>query len=167
MKNAFPKLNWGPCSDQWPETTKGEEIIHKACVAALEFHLSSKSQSASKQAQADQELCNLMLRSPIYELIWRYAINSRINRNSAGGKKHDYWGSFFLLAVSQHLRDKKAGPRWDLCHKLLLHFRETKNPKPSGKLAETKVSQLKARHRQLWESDLVSLHQLSSVLSLD
>ena len=169
VEKQCPGLDPVFSSSQWLENN-GEEIVQKACLGASVLHFRSRVQCDEKRERGRAAFGNLMSILPLYEIMWRYAIDGEMDHRPKGGKPPDYWGTFFLLAVSEHLRDRSKLPQFELCHTLLIYFRRTRKDSPkmkiSAKLAEARVSNLKKMHSLRWPSDLEILREFCSKFPL-
>jgi hypothetical protein len=63
------------------------------------------------------------------------------------GRRSDVWGSFFLLATTEHLRQNGTKPHYRLCHQVLRSVRKSTKPikNPTQSVA-TRVKLLKNAH---------------------
>jgi hypothetical protein len=171
IENSFPDFEPSFPSNEWLEKT-GDTIVHEACLGAFAYHLYNS--KPEKQKRVQKALRDFMLDgthgSPLRELLWEYAVAPELTPREKGGKPPDYWGTFFLMVLSDHLREDNKHPRYKLCGDLLNLFRDD-HKKGSDSLIQTKIRQLKDSHPN-WRKHLSLLRQtflkfLSARLSIN
>ena len=132
-----------------------QKLVDKslAVYVALGVRLSEKrleiSRAESEEMQARKK--NLIAEFPLFAVLDKY--NQPMPRKR--GNQPDRWGTFILLALSEHIREKTGHPGYSEAIGLLRLSRKLLG-KVSRQLAETRIREFK-RSNPSWQADLGSL----------
>lgn len=136
--------------EEWYRQGKEREEAMRWSMAALDYFIRKEEFLRKKREQIDAGLKLLMEKSPVFKKIFM-----ECDEGPKGGRKSDRRGSFFLLAVSEHLREKRGKPQYRMAARLLKtirgqHFASGYQDRTNAK---TKVHKLKKTYPD-WESYL-------------
>jgi hypothetical protein len=150
-------------SNEWLEK-KVDSIIHEACLSAFVLHLNLQNSRTEKRNRAQKSFPAFLghvVPAPLAEPLWEYAVAPELALRKQGGRLPDYWGTFILMALSEHLSEVNKGNKknrhYKLCCGLIDLFRG-KNKKRTDSLAREKIRQLQHSHPN-WPQHISSLRR--------
>lgn len=100
----------------------------------------------ARKLEADKQ--KLTAEAPIFTALFKY--NQPMPRKR--GNQADSWGSFILLAISEHIREKTGKPQYREAMTLIGHARQTSTP-ASRQKAEGRIRKFKEANPS-WGQDL-------------